>query len=237
MNKKSRFSLLLGILFVALVAGGLLLYFEASRAALNSTKAEISAESYSVGTDYTGLISKQFVQEGDTIAAGQTLFQVKSSTLLEQMKENGLEANQLIYPLTPEGEIILKAPKAGKVQEIFYSQGSFIPANKEIATIIDESSVKVTATFELPRRDFAQLNKNTRIEVRLPNGSYLNGTVSAIRVIEQSQFVETEIDAKLERFKTSQLELTSGTPVESVLYLQEQTTWNKVKNRIAEVWK
>ena len=236
MNKKSILSLFLGIIIVALIAAGLLLFLEASRAAIKSTKAEISAESYSVGTDHTGLISKQFVQEGDVITAGQTLFQVKSSTLLEQMKENGLNANQLIYPLTPEGEIILKAPKAGKIQEIFYSQGSFIPANKEIATIIDEGSVKVTATFELPRRDFAQLNKQTRLEVRLPNGAYLNGTVSAIRVIDQTQFVETEVDAKLERFKTNQLELTSGTPVESVLYLKEQTMWNIIKHRVMGIW-
>ncbi len=236
MNRKSRLSLFLGVVIVFVVAGALMLYLEASRAAIKSTKAEISAESYSVGTDYTGLISKQFVQEGDMIAAGQTLFQVKSSTLLEQMKENGLDANQLIYPLTPDGEIILKAPKAGKVQEIFYSQGSFIPANKEIATIIDEGSVKVTATFELPRRDFAQLSKNTRLEVRLPNGSYLNGTVSAIRVIDQNQYVETEVDAKLERFKTNQLELTSGTPVESVLYLKDQTMWSKLKNRVTGIW-
>jgi len=234
MNKRSRLSLFTGILFVVFIAAGLLLYFEAARSAIKSTKAEISAESYSVGTDYTGLISKQYVQEGDTITAGQTLFQVKSSTLLEQMKENSLEPSQLIYPLTPEGEIILKAPKAGTVGKIFYSQGSFIPANKEIATIIDEESVKVTATFKLPRRDFALLNKNTRLEVRLPNGNYLNGTVSAIRVISQDQYVETEVDAKLERFKTNQLELTSGTPVESVLYLKEQTAWKNLKNYVME---
>ncbi len=236
MNVKSKLRLGIGILLVALLAGALVMFVEAKQAAIKSEQAEINAAIIGVGTDYTGLVTKQLVQEGEEVAAGQTLFHIKSSTLTEQIRESALKPDELIYPLNDKGEIMLKAPKAGRVSTILYGQGAFVPANKEVAQIIDQSSVRITATYQLARRDFAKVSKKTRVRIHLPNDAYVNTTVEVITVISQKDTVETEIQAKLDSFETSQLQITSGTPVDTVLYIKETTLWGRLKTRVSEIF-
>jgi multidrug resistance efflux pump len=233
MNWKAKLRLVLGLLFVGALSLALIIYVDTRQAALSSKKAQIDAATYTVGTDYTGLVVNQYIQEGQHVVVGQTLFDVKSSSLIEQMRVNGLTPKQLIYPLDEDGNIRITAPRVGTVASIAYAQGSFVPANKEIATIIDDQTVHVTATYLLAKRDFARLNKATRITVSLPNGATINATVDTITVIKQTDTVETEVTAKLPNFSTQNISLTSGTPVDTILHLKEDTWYARIRRRIA----
>ncbi len=236
MNMKSKLRLALDVVLVAVVASGLAMFVEAKQAAIDSEQADISAAVIGVGTDYTGLVTEQLVQEGQEVTAGQVLSHIKSSTLIEQMRDSGLKPEELLYPLNDKGEILLKAPKAGTVSAILYGQGAFVPANKEVIQIIDKSSVRVTATYQLARRDFARVSKQTRIRIHLPNGKYINGHAEAITVISQKETVETEIQAKLAGFEMRQLQLASGTPVDTRLYIKENTAWRTLKDTFNSVF-
>lgn len=229
MNWKSRIMLALGLTGVIALAATLVVYVDSASSAIASTKAEITAKSLSVGTDYTGLVTQQYVQEGDDVTAGQTLFRIKSATLLEQLQAGEVRRSDLIYPLSPEGEILLVAPKAGTVSKVYFGEGSFIPANKEAALIVDRESVGVKATYSLSRKDFAKLGRHSRVEVRLPDGTYVNGMAESITVVDQAATVETEIVARLDRFSNTRTDLSAGTPVISTVHLKEDTYWSRIK--------
>src|SRR5687768_10606482 len=125
MNWKTRLRLFVGIILVGIVASGMTMYVDTQRSLRGSKTAEIGAALFGVGTDYTGLVTKQLVQEGDKVTAGQTLFQVKSSMLIEQIRDSELSKEELIYPLSDDNEILLKAPRDGIVATIFYGEGAF----------------------------------------------------------------------------------------------------------------
>ncbi len=234
MSKKAIFGSFISLIIVVVTAAALLTYMDYNRYTIKSDTAEINAQTYGIGTDYTGLITAQFVQEGDDVIAGQTLFRIKSSTLIDLINSEKLKVDQLIYPLTPEGEILLKASRAGTISKIYYNEGSFVPANKEVAAIIDKENIKVTATYNLARRDFAMLSKSSRLSVRLPDGQRVSSTISSITVIEQNDTVKTEVEAELDKFDIDNLVAITGAPVDATLYLREDTVWNRVVKKYRE---
>ena len=177
------------------------------------------------------------VEEGDMVEEGQTLFEVRSTNLIEQLRDKQLRAADLLYPLNEKNNLVLSATKPGILAEILYTKGSFVPANSTIANIIDTEDVSVVARFLLPRRDFGRVDKQSRIEVQLPDGSKVNGTVSSIEVLSQDDIIEVELKAVLERYESTGLELTSGAPVNATLYLSEDTLYKKLQTYATELYR
>lgn len=233
MNTRSKLKLVSGILLVVAVCAALFLWWDVRRSTVASEAAEISADSYTVGIDHTGVVSQQHIKAGDYVEAGQTLFQIRSTSLQEQIQELDLDESQLLYPLNDEGEILVQASRPGLVSRVAYNEGSFVPANEEIATVIDQSSLEAVASYRLARRDFILLSPQTRIDVQLPGGDWSNGVIRNIEVVEQGRNqVIVEVTAALQGDGRDGFRSTSGVPVETKLYLHENTLYARVKDRI-----
>lgn len=228
MNKVSKIALFFGVLLLGLVMTGLVIYVEYDHSRALSQEASITAQSYSVGIDYSGLVSKQFVQEGDRVEAGQDLFYIQSNVLKQSMQELNLKEEDLLYKLNDKDEIVLTAAKNGVVSKIDYTQGSFVPANKEIAQIMSSDVVFADATFRMPERDFARIKKDTVMEVSLPNGTISKGKVSSIKVQSQKQSeVTSTVQAQLKDVDASSFISSTATPVQAKLILNPDSFYTK----------
>lgn len=221
MNRDAIKSLLKGLVVLAVLFIGLVMYLDYSRSRVTAQHARIETRPYVVGTDYTGVITKQFITQGDKVTAGQPLFYIKSGVLVEQMRESKLTPDDLLYPLTEENEIILQAARPGVVSEIHYTEGSFVPANKEVATIIDTTAMRVKATYHLTAPDYARVSQSTRMQVELPDGQTALAQIVSIRIVEQNELIVAELEAEVHSLESDQLKTASGTPVASTLYFEQ----------------
>jgi len=233
MNWKTRIKLTSALLTVGVIVAGLLLYVDKTASEASAQKAELIADSYSVGIDYSGNIVEQYVQEGDMVREGQDMFKVKSTVLTNSVREFNLTTDELLYPLDEQGNIVVKANKDGIIADIAYGQGSFVPANEAIAKVIDIDNVKAQATFRLPRKDFALLGRETVMSVRLPDGSYATGKLSKIDVVEQSEVVVTEVQSTLESGISNDLLIGTSTPVVAEIKLRNDNYYDKVVQYIS----
>ena len=233
MSWRSRFKVVIGVLLVVLLCASLFVWWDMRRSVVASESAEISADSYTVGIDHTGLVTRQFVKAGDHVEEGQTLFQIRSTSLQEQIHELDLSETDLLYPLSEDGEILVQASRPGLVSEVSYNEGSFVPANEEIATIIDQTSLEVVATYRLARRDFILVSPQTRMDVQLPGGVWNNGAIRNIEVVEQggSQVI-VEITAAIQSTGNGDFRSTSGVPVETRVHLRDDTLYARIKNNV-----
>lgn len=213
----------------ALVAFGLVLYVDSSRSVISSQKAELKTNSYIVGLDFSGVILQQLVKEGDVVQSGQRLFVIKSATLTENINNKNLSANDLLYPLDSEGNVVITSAQAGLVEKVNFQQGSFFPANEELATISDANSVYVSASYKMAPRDFNTISKDSRVKVKLPDGSSVEGMLQSTKVISQSDVVVIEIEAKLEGLNANGFRTLNGTPVTAELTIREDTYINQLK--------
>lgn len=230
MNFKARAKVFFSIILIVGMCLALIVWMDQRRASATSDSAEISAESYSVGIDHSGTITRQYIEAGDRVVEGQTLFQVKSTSLREQISELNLTEAQLLYPLNEEGEILVKASKAGLVSEVAHTQGSFVPANEKLATIIDQSSLEVVATYKMARRDFTKLNTQDRLDVQLPGGEWTYGTVRNIEVVEKEDAeIIVELTADIENSGNNDFKSTNGVPVETKVRLNDETLYDKIR--------
>lgn len=228
MSFRSILKLTFGLLILAGVMFLLIVQVEKQVGEVGAEKARLINTSYSVGADHTAVIVRQFVEEGDTITVGQTLFELKSSALSEALAEKRLAPEELLYPLNQQGNIVITASKAGVVSKVLYHEGSFVPANSEIAIIIDENALKAEATFNLTPKDFAKISKDTELVIMLPNGQETRATVGSIDVLNREGVHETVILANIGKISNNGFYLTSGTPVNARLVLQQPRLYNQM---------
>lgn len=229
MNHRSRFKLLFAVLCTLALCAILVVWFDLRRASLPSREAEIKATSYTVGIDHSGVITKQYVQVGDNVRADQTLFTVRSASLGEQIKELDLRADDVLYPLNEQGEVLIKAARPGIISEIKRTQGSFVPANEEIATIVTQDSLEVVARYRMPRRDYNKLNPETALDIELPSGEWTVGAIRNIEVTKQEeQELEVEITAAIDHSTNTRFRSANGVPVDTTIRLANDTYYSQI---------
>lgn len=232
MKFKNRAKLITGLIIFVAVCAGFVLYLDTARSSLDSQKAELKTNSYVVGLDFSGIILKQYVNEGDMVTRGQNLFLVKSATLTENLNNKNLEQSDLLYPLDKDGNIIITSSQSGLVERLNYRQGSFFPANKELAYISDANSVYVKATYRISPRDFNNVSRDSRITVRLPDGSAVSGSVRNTKIVSQSDIIVVEMEAKLANINATNFRTLNGTPVSAKLTVRERTFISQIKDKL-----
>jgi len=126
MSKKSKLQLFVGILVLSIVGATLIVYMNYANSLLGSTTAVLKANAFTVGTDYAGTVTQQFVQVGDHVDAGQKLFYIKSATLTQALNSNQLQKNDLVSSLTADGQLVIAAGSKGVVSAINYGKGSYV---------------------------------------------------------------------------------------------------------------
>lgn len=231
----SRFKLFAAILLVIAICGALFLYLEHSMSRIASREAYIDSDSYTVGLDYSGIVETQYKKAGDTIKAGDPLFEIRSATLAEATRNNQVAAANLLYSVNDKGLVVITASADGRVREISQGKGAFVPANEKLATIDLMNGSYVRATYKLSAPDYARLGNNSRIVVTLPDGVKVQGAVYDVSFATVNQEVLTTVRARIDTSNINHWLLASGTPVQTVLYLDDNSVYSQLTHSIRTV--
>lgn len=226
----SKLKLIVGVLLVLLVAAGLFLYLDFSMSRKTAQETYLQADSFTVGVDYSGIVEKQFVDDGDVIKSGDRLFEVRSSTLEKAIEDNDVARGSLLYSTTESGTVDITSAADGKVQKVDYRAGSFVPANNTMATINNENALYAQASFLLTSPDYARLSKQSKLEVVLPDSTKIDARIYDITLdkSDDGKEVLTTIRAKIDPKKVNTEVFAVGTPLESTLYLDTETWYSRI---------
>lgn len=227
MNKQSKRTLRAGIVLLTLLTAVLVTYLNWAYAKSHSNRAQITISTYQVGTNYAGLVTRQYVTEGDIVRQGQPLFKLKSDELTKQIKGGQVTAQSLIYPLGDDGQLTILAGKAGKVGRIDATQGSFVGADKPIATISDTSTLGVTADFTLNKSELANLTATTPLIVTLGAHQKVGARITSIVQSAQDGRQITTVQAKVDPDMIDSI-ASIGTQVDATLVLDQATLYNRL---------
>lgn len=224
-----RLRVLVGVVLVSVLCAVLLLFLEHSMSRVHSKEAYLDSDSYTVGLDYSAVVEKQYKDENDNVKSGDTLFEVRSARLSDAIRNNEIAARELLYSVNEKGLVVITAAADGSVREIAQRQGAFVPANTEMATIDLTDGTFVRATYKLSAPDYARLNSNSRVVVTLPDGVEVEGSVYDIAFETVDQEVRTTVKARIDTTKVNQRVFTSGTPVETVLHVDDNSLYSRLE--------
>lgn len=180
MTWANRARLLMGLVVVIAITGAATIVFNQRQTQSTSITATIEAESHSVGTEYGGLVTQQFVEVGDVVAQGQPLFTVQSLQLERDLTLGTVSASR--EGISSDGTITVTASIDGTVSALTVTEGAFAPAGSVLATIDRDGTLYVEAVFQLSARDFARIEDDAQVEILLPDRRVLYGTVERITV-------------------------------------------------------
>jgi len=220
MTMRKRISLLVGLLFVVALATGLTMYVNANNGKVVGRSAELMAEDFPVGTDYSGTITKQYVKVGDQVKAGQPLFEVQSPILARDLSQNLVSKDRFADSLKGDDTLVIKATNAGQVDSVSYSAGSFVPANSTIATVQKAGTMYVSADFLLTAKDYARLPSKATMRVVLPNAKTIDAKVDQIQVRTENGQARTVVRASSSDLVAGAGLFAVGTPVQTTIYLK-----------------
>lgn len=227
----SRLKFLMGIGFVLLLVGGLLLYLNSTMSVVHSYKAELSADAVTLGTDYPGLVVKQPVEEGDRVSKGQTLFEIRSPQLTQSLADHTTTAAALPFTVDiATGDIILKASDDGVIQKINYRAGSYAPVGGVLATINTVGSLYVVGHYRLAPPDYARIAKGNALAVTFPDNSKVQARIYNISVASNGTAVDTIIKGRLQHADINEFRFSVGTPVDVSLKLTDKTWYQSLQD-------
>jgi hypothetical protein len=224
MKAGTRIKFFFGIIMVILLVGALSVFLTASMSVVESSKATLDARTRSIGTDYSGMVIKQNVEEGDTVENGEVLFVIESSQLKEALGSGRISRASLPFTLTKDDSIELRANGNGKIDEISFREGSFVPTGAVVATFYAANSLFVTAHFQLSPPDYARINKTNRVELLFPDNTRKEATITSVSLesSENADTVDTVIEAQLNDADMDDFRFSAGTPVVVTLHLAQE---------------
>lgn len=238
MKFTSRIRFMFGIIFVVMLVGALTLYLDSTMSSAHSSKAELAADTTSIGTDYPGLVVKQNVEEGDMVTKGQVLFELQSAQLQEAISDKSVAVTSLPFKVnSTNNNIELTANDDGVVQKISYRAGSYAPTGSIVATVNTVGSLHVVANFSLSPPDYARINKNSNVDLRLPDNTTKTATVFSITLVRNGDSVDTVVKARVKDADISDFRFSVGTPVQATLQLSQDNWYQRVFTSIEELFK
>lgn len=228
----SRIKLLFGLIAVTAVVAASTFVFDTRQSETPSASAEITADTYAIGTDYGGTVTKQYVQVGQRVTVGQPLFQVRSLSLLQELSRNPVSFNTATYSVRKDGTMTFKATTAGTVETIRTKQNDYVQPGEDLAIIDRAHSLYVAADFTLTPREYEQLKSGEHADIVLPDRTTLHGTVSSIDVKTVNGNAHTQV-----RIASGQLQkggynglVVPGAPVNATVHLPQQGVLTGVQN-------
>ncbi|MBI3889013.1 HlyD family efflux transporter periplasmic adaptor subunit [Candidatus Saccharibacteria bacterium] len=232
MKLTTRLKFLSGIVFIIALCAALFVYLDYSMSRVQSVDAQLQSDTYTVGIDYSGIVEKQYVDEGAYIKSGDPLFEVRSSTLADAIRNNEVAKSSLLYSVSDNGNVLVSAAANGRIQSIAYRQGAFVPANSEIATVNSENGLYISSTYTLSSPDYARINTKSKVAVTLPDNKKIEGTVYDISLETIDKQVVTTVKTRIDQDAINQTSFAVGTPVKSVLYLDTKTWYSRIATTI-----
>jgi hypothetical protein len=238
MKFTSRIRFVFGILVVVFIVGALSMYLNSIMSVSQSSKAQLAADSTTVGTDYAGLIVKQNVEEGDKVTKGQILFEIQSTLLNDTLTKGNVTTASLSFSVDPTTNYIqLKATDDGVIEKIDYRAGSYVPAGGIVASVDTVGSLYVIAHFHLSPPDYARINKANKVSLRLPDNSTQTATIFSIALVSNGDNVDTVVKARIKNADISDFRFSVGTPVEATLQLNQDNVFQGLLMSIKQLFK
>lgn len=234
----ARLKFLFGMVFVVLIVGLLVLYLNNQMSTVKAVRAELGADSTTLGTTYAGLVTKQTVAAGDKVRKGETLFTISSPQLTQAITDKTIQVASLPFSVDPQtNDILLKATGAGVVEQVEYQSGSFVPAGAVVATVDKADSLYVSAHFHLSPPDYARVKKGNVMNVTFPDNSHARATVYNISLAQTGDVVDTVVKARLQNGTVGDFRFPVGTPVEASLKLTQRTWYQDVTDFVHKLFK
>ena len=200
-----------------------------------SVDAQLQSATFTVGAGYSGVIEDQLVDEGDYIKAGDALFELRSPTLADAIRNDEIARTSLLYSTTEDGKIKISAAANGVIQKVNYREGAFVPANSEIAIVNSENALYVNATFKLAPPDYVKVRNGNEVSVLLPDNTRVTGRVYGITLESTDDQVYTTVKVKINQQKINSEVFSVGTPVEATLYLDTKTWYSRITEKLGEL--
>jgi multidrug resistance efflux pump len=229
MKLSGKVKFFFGIIGVILLVAVLTIFLNVSMSQSDSVKATLDAQARTIGTDYSGLVAKQNVEEGQQISEKEVLFELDSPQLKQDLTKGTITEASLPFTLNPETKNIeIRSVSAGVVDEIFYREGSFVPAGSVVTSIYVLDSLFVTAHFQLSPPDYARIDEGTPIELLFPDNTRKEAKVTSVNLesSEDKENVDTVIKAEIIDANMSDFRFSVGTPVSAKLQLR-QDSWHQ----------
>ena len=138
-----------------------------------------------VKANTTGYLMAVNTQIGKYVQKGQELFIIKT----KDAQSLGNTINQLDTTLHFEGTLHIKASGSGYVTLLPYKVGDYVQDNEQLATITDTKNF--VFLLDLPYELKPYLPNNKTLQLRLPDGTVLDGYINAamptVDVVSQTQ--------------------------------------------------
>jgi multidrug efflux pump subunit AcrA (membrane-fusion protein) len=232
MTWRKRFGLFGGLIFVIVLAVGLTMYVNHNNGQVAGQSASLAAQDYPVGTDYSGTITKQYVDVGDEVKAGQPLFDLQSPTLVRDLAQKLITEQSVNHTIKNGDTIVITAANDGQVDSIAFTEGAFVAANSTIATVQQAGTMYVEADFQLSAKDYARIPPNASMSIVLPNDEAITLKVGQIQVRTDNGVARTEVRAYSKELASRSGLFAVGTPVQSTLYLKNDGFITDATNKV-----
>lgn len=182
MTWRNRLRLLIGLVLVLGLVSVMTVTVNDRRGVALSKSATLQSERVSVGTDFSGVVTRQLVHSGDTVTAGEVLFEIDSAELAARSASDLRLPTAAYFDVVDGRRLMIKATAAGTVRSIEYSEGAYVPSNTVLAWV-DRSDVRfVDATFQLSAGDYRRLSRDAAITISLPSGEEVVASVTDVSV-------------------------------------------------------
>lgn len=229
----NRLKLLTGLLVVLVVVAAATIILNQRESQVSSASASIETLSYSIGSDYPGIVVEQTVKQGDEITQGDPLMTIQSPALTQVLSSDTLTVPpSAAYTVTDDGMLSLLATEDGVVSAIDARVGGFVSAGQALATVDRGEGMFVSAEFRLQPYDFARVEKGAWVEIILPDHTRVEGTVTDVRVTTVDGQADTDLTIQSDDLVMGGAGglIASGTPVTAVLHLTEEGPLAGVKS-------
>lgn len=230
MTLLNRLKLALGLALVIVLVGALATTLNTRLGTVRGISASLVAEHYPVGTDYSGLLTKEYVAVGDVVETGDPMFEIQSNGLGRDVANGLLAPKDSPFDIKDGHTMVLTAPRSGTVHEVRYQEGAFVPGNTVLSTVVDSGSLYVDAQFRLTPADYAQIRTDSVLTVTLPDDSTVNAEVVDISVETVDAAAVTQVRARPSGLDGRLFAV--GTPVMATMRLRDDGLLTAVTNLV-----
>jgi multidrug resistance efflux pump len=221
----NRIKLVVGLVAVVAVAGVAVVQLSDDRGRATSTTAQIAADSYTLGTPYSGTIIAQPAETGQPVAEGDPVFVIDSPALELEIAE-GLIEPEGNPNIDPEGNFLVRANTPGVLTDTRVATGAFVQSSAELATVQAEGSLQVGAEYEMTASQYGRLTDDAPVTLLLPDGREMTGSAADVSVERTddgtSRVVLSVVSEELSALAREDRLITTGTPVTAEVELSNE---------------
>jgi multidrug efflux pump subunit AcrA (membrane-fusion protein) len=185
-----------------------------------------------VKSNINGYIKSVNTKPGQHAAAGQTLFIIKT----KEAENLGNTINKLDPSFHFSGVVHITASQSGYLTFLNHQVGDYVQDGEQLAVISNSNSFGFMLNIPFELRKYVSLNK--KVEVILPDGTHLNGTISsfmptidsigqtqgALVKVPSSTAIPANLIAKVRILKTAKSNVPS-LPKQAILTNEAQTSF------------